>query len=333
MFPMSPTVSVALCTYNGARYLEEQLLSILNQSVPPFEIVLSDDGSTDDTVAIALLTVANFTSAHPDSPTLLRVLENATALGVARNFEQAMQACTGELIALCDQDDVWHPTRLEQLIAAFVERPELWLVHSDAALVAEDGTPLGLSLFQALEVTEAERRKIHSGEGIETLLRRNLVTGATTMVRRDLVRRSSPFPESWIHDEWMAVIAAATASFDLVDRQLTDYRQHGGNQIGARKLNLRDKIRKLREPRLERNTHLVARALALVAKLEELGDVVPPRELEKARQKLAHERLRFALPANRLRRIAPILREGARGHYAHFSRGRADMVRDLLQPA
>jgi len=330
---MTPTVSVALCTYNGARYLEEQLRSILNQSVPVFEIVLSDDGSADDTVAIALRTIEDFISNNPGPAVRLRVIENASALGVVKNFEQALLACTGELIALCDQDDIWHPTRLEQLAAAFAGRPELELVHSDAALIAEDGSPLGISLFEALEVTESERQEIHAGLGFDTLLRRNLVTGATTVIRAGLVRRATPFPESWFHDEWMAVVAAATARFDMVDRQLIDYRQHGGNHIGARKLNLRDKVRKLREPRLERNTHLVARAIALVGKLEELGDAVRPREVELARQKLAHERLRFALPDRRMKRLAPILREGVRGQYARFSRGLADMVRDVLQPA
>jgi hypothetical protein len=261
------------------------------------------------------------------------MIENVTALGVARNFEQALLACTGELIALCDQDDIWHPDRLQHMVAAFADRPELELVHSDAALVAEDGSALGISLFDALEVTEGEKREIHAGLGFDALLRRNLVTGATTMVRGELVARAAPFPESWIHDEWMAVIAAATSGLDLIDRQLTDYRQHGGNQIGARKLNLRDKIRKLREPRLERNTHLVARAIALVGTLEALGTAVQPDALEKARLKLAHERLRFALPARRVKRIVPILREGSRGNYARFSRGRADMLRDLIQPA
>jgi len=330
---MTPTVSVALCTYNGARYLREQLVSILTQSVSPLEVVLSDDGSTDDTVDVARRTVAEFASGHPDISVQFRVIENPTALGVAKNFEQAMLACAGELIALCDQDDVWRPGRLEQLVAAFENRPELMLVHSDAALVAESGSALGISLFEALEVTDAEKQEIHAGAGFDTLLRRNLVTGATTMVRAELVRRAAPFPDSWIHDEWMAVIAAATAQFDMLDRQLTDYRQHGGNQIGARKLNLRDKIRKLREPRLERNTHLVARAIALLGKLEELGASVPPATLEKAKQKLEHEQRRFALPAARIKRIVPILREGSRGRYARFSRGRADMVRDLVQPA
>jgi glycosyltransferase involved in cell wall biosynthesis len=330
---MTFTVSVALCTHNGAFYLEEQLTSILKQSRIPAEIVLSDDASTDGTVALARRVVSQYQADNPDSPLQLKVIENRPALGVIRNFEQALLACTGELIALCDQDDIWHPTRLEQLVAVFVDRPELELVHSDAALVAEDGSALGISLFEALEVTEGEKRDIHAGLGFDTLLRRNLVTGATTIVRGELVRRAAPFPESWIHDEWMAVIAAATARFDVIDRQLTDYRQHGGNQIGARKLSLRDKIRKLREPRLERNTHLVARAITLVGKLEELGAAVQPEALEKARLKLAHEQLRFALPAHRMKRIAPILREGARGHYAHFSRGRADMVRDVLQPA
>jgi glycosyltransferase involved in cell wall biosynthesis len=330
---MTPTVSVALCTYNGARYIEEQVLSILNQSVPVAEIVLSDDGSTDDTVAIARRTLADINLKGAVAPVHLRVIENAAPLGVARNFEQALGACAGDFIALCDQDDIWHPRRLERLMQAFAGRPEVLLVHSDAALVAEDGSSLGMTLFDALEVTQSEKAEIHSGHGFDTLLRRNLVTGATTMVRAELVTRAAPFPASWIHDEWMAIIAAASARFDLVNESLTDYRQHGGNQIGARKLSLRDKIRKLREPRLERNTHLVARAIALVSTLEELGASVPLESLEKARLKLAHEELRFDLPAHRVQRIIPILREGRSGKYSRYSRGRADMVRDLLQPA
>ena len=330
---MTPTVSVALCTHNGARYLEEQLVSIFNQSCPPTEIVLSDDASTDGTVSLARRVVGEYQASIPGSPLRLKVIENRPALGVVRNFEQALLACTGELIALSDQDDVWHPKRLDGLTAAFAQRAELLLVHSDAALVAEDGIPLGVSLFQALEVTAEERQEIHSGDGFETLLRRNLVTGATSVVRRELVARSTPFPDSWIHDEWMAIIAAATGRFDLVDEELTDYRQHGGNQIGARKLNLRDKIRKLREPREERNTHLVERARVLVEKLEELGSAVSSPTLDRARAKLVHEQFRLALPATRIMRVAPIFGEGIRGRYAQFSRGRTDMVRDILQPA
>lgn len=330
---MTFAVSVALCTHNGALYLEEQLTSILNQSCPPFEIVLSDDASTDGTVALARRVVGKYQVDNPDSLLQLKVIENRLALGVIRNFEQALLACTGDLIALCDQDDIWHPTRLEELSAAFAHRTELLLVHSDAALVAEDGSPLGISLFQALEVTAAERQEIHSGRGFETLLRRNLVTGATTVVRRELVARSTPFPDVWIHDEWMAIIAAATGQFDLIGEQLTDYRQHGGNQIGARKLNLRDKIRKLREPREERNMHLVARAQVLVEKLEGLGSAVSSSTLDRARKKLVHEQFRQSLPTVRIMRVAPIFGEGMRGRYAQFSRGRADMVRDILQPA
>ena len=145
--------------------------------------------------------------------------------------------------------------------------------------------------------------------------------------------RSTPFPDVWIHDEWMAIIAAATGQFDLIGEQLTDYRQHGGNQIGARKLNLRDKIRKLREPREERNTHLVARAQVLVGKLEGLGSAVSSSTLDRAREKLVHEQFRQSLPTARIMRVAPIFGEGIRGRYAQFSRGRADMLRDILQPA
>lgn len=330
---MTPTVSVALCTYNGARYIEEQLLSILNQTLPVAEIVLSDDGSTDDTLAIARRTLQDARQLSLGPAIRLRVLENGSPLGVARNFEQALRACTGDFIALCDQDDIWHSSRLERLTHGFAGRADVLLMHSDAALVAEDGSALGITLLEALEVTPGEIQEIHSGRGFDALLRRNLVTGATTMVRGELVQRATPFPESWIHDEWMAMIAGASARFDLIEEPLTDYRQHDGNHIGARKLNLRDKVRMLREPRLERNTNLVARAIALVATLEALGDAVPPENLAKALEKLAHERLRFALPVSRIKRIVPVLREASRGRYSRFSRGRADILRDLVQPA
>jgi glycosyltransferase involved in cell wall biosynthesis len=321
-----PRVSVALCTHNGARFVREQVESILAQSRPPFEIVLSDDASTDDTVGIVTALVEG-------SGIRLTVLANPVALGVTRNFEQAVAACTGDLVALCDQDDVWHERRLEVMTALFSERPGLLLAAGDARLVDERGVPLEHSLFEGLEISPAEFAGMRGGRAFATLLHRNLVTGATTVLRRSLAEAAVPFPEAWVHDEWLASVGAAIGEIALVPDRLVDYRQHGSNQIGVARLSPVGKLRRVLEPRAGRNARLVARAEALVARLEAPGVVVHPGVLDGARGKLAHERMRSSLPAARLARVLPVLREWRGRGYALYGRGTADAARDLLQPA
>ncbi|MGV8884441.1 MAG: glycosyltransferase family 2 protein [Microbacteriaceae bacterium] len=323
-------ISAALCTHNGALYVVQQVESILAQTVQPDEIVLSDDASTDATVDLVRQTVA----AHPDVELL--VFHNDPALRVTKNFEQAMLACTGDLIALSDQDDLWAPDRLERIAEVFAARPDVLLVHSDARLVDANGDPLGETLFGSLEITAAELSAIDEGHTFDALMRRNLVTGATTVVRRSLLETAAPFPTSWVHDEWLAVIAAVMGRTAVLREPLIDYRQHGANQIGAAKLSARQKLRKLGVSREERNRGLVARAADLTERLERLserGELARGRALETARAKLAHERARYALPANRVARVPSVVRSLARGGYARYSRGVLDAVRDLVQPA
>ncbi len=317
----TPTISVALCTHNGARYVREQVESILRQTYPVTEIVLSDDASTDDTVAVVESAVAG-------SGVALVVIRNSPALGVVANFEQATAACTGDYIALCDQDDVWMPSKLAELVGSLIAGA--MLVHSDAVLVDQYLVPVG-ALLDSLEATPAERRELTDGRSYSTFLRRNLVTGATVLFRRELLESARPFPRSWVHDEWLAIVAAAQGFTHLHWLPLIQYRQHGGNQIGAVKPTLGYKIGKLLEPRTNRNASLVERATALVERLETL-DIAPDR-LALARGKLAHERSRNSLPRVRLLRVPPIVAAVIAGRYSRFSRGLMDAARDLLQPA
>jgi glycosyltransferase involved in cell wall biosynthesis len=327
------SISVALCTYNGTRFIEEQLASVLDQSLPVTEIVLSDDASVDDTVSLVRAAVAAHNAEFPETPVVLRVMQNPVALGVVKNFEQAAGACTGDVIALCDQDDIWSPRHIERLVQEFVGRPQLLLVHSNAALIEEDGTPMDLSLFDALEISNTTKRAINTGRGFRELLHRNVVTGATTMVRRELVAIAAPFPELWIHDEWLAMVAGAIGDFGLVDEELLSYRQHPGNHIGAVKLSLRGKISKLREPRAERNRNLAARAGVLLERLTEMSDRVSPACIFDAQANLKHQAFRRSLPAPRWRRVVPVLVHGAILDYSRYGRGGVDMLRDIVQPA
>jgi glycosyltransferase involved in cell wall biosynthesis len=327
------TTSVVLCTHNGARFIREQLESILAGTILPDEIVVSDDASTDDTLDIVDEVIGRFRAANTRSGVDLRILRNPVALGVVRNFEQAVTAATGRYIVLSDQDDRWSTSRIAVAAAKFAAEPDLLLLFSDARLVDASGHPLGYSLFDALAITEAEKAAFRSPHPLAALLARNVVTGATTAFRRDVLSHALPFPSEWVHDEWIAAIAAATGRIDYAVEQLIDYRQHGNNAIGATKIGMRGRLQKLREPREERNRLLVGRAGALVDRLGALGDLVQAAELESAQAKLEHERARLALPAGRVRRVGPVVRELRSGGYSLYGRGMQDVLRDLVQPA
>jgi glycosyltransferase involved in cell wall biosynthesis len=323
---MTLSVSVALCTYNSARFIAEQINSILAGVLLPGELVVSDDGSTDDTLA-------QIRAAMRGSGVKLRILPAGPRLGVTRNFERAARACVLDLVALSDHDDIWRPEHLSSLVPRFEHDPDLLLVHGDARLVDESGKPTGSNLFESLGVSSREFAELESGHAFDAYLRRNLVTGATAIFRRTLLTHALPFPSEWVHDEWLGFIAAAVGSVEISREIQIDYRQHGANQIGVRKLGPLGKVRRVLEPRDGRNRYLAERASVLSARLAELGSVVPVDRMALAQAKTKHQRIRASLSPSRPKRWLPVLREAATGRYSHFSRGSADVVRDLLQPA
>lgn len=322
-------ISVALCTHNGATFVGEQISSILRQTRTVDEIVLSDDDSSDDTVDLVVAAVENHRAEHGTAPDL-RILQNTPALGVTKNFEQALTAATGDLVALSDQDDVWQPTRIETLVSGFAD-PNVLLVFSNARQVDAEGNYLGHDLFEALEMSRHERTLVESGRAYEQFLRRNLVTGATTVLRRSLVDLARPFPSNWLHDEWLAIVAAAHGGVRVLDVSLTDYRQHGSNLVGMTRLGLRRKVAMFAEPRTERNRRLYARARDLAARIDDFEKVAGA-DRAAAHEKYLFEQARQKYPSARVLRALPILRQLVRGRYSRFGTGLKDAVRNLLQP-
>ncbi len=323
--------SVALCTHNGAAYIEAQLRSIFEQTVTARQIVVSDDASSDDTVAIVEKIAAEYR--NRSHPTALTVLRNGTPLGVVKNFEHAIQATSEPYIALCDQDDVWVPRKLEVLGDFFLTRPSLMLVHSNAQLIDGDGGPLGLSLFEALGITPSMLSREHAGDGFALLMKRNIVTGATVVFHRNLLTFALPFPANWVHDEWLAVMAAAAGSIDVCEAELVDYRQHADNQIGATALTMKGRWARLTLPRDKRNRVLLGRAEELLIRLNAISVSVRSDCLPLAHEKLEHERMRSSLRASRWARIIPVVREIATGRYQRVASGANDILRDLVQPS
>lgn len=330
----APTVSVALCTCNGARYIVEQVESILHQTSPVAEIVVHDDASDDDTVALVERTWATHRErSEGQAVPELRVTRNAHRLGVARNFEAALVACRGDLIALCDQDDRWNPDRLAVLVPHFVAHPATMLVHGNAILVNASGTPEGGTLFDALAITPSELRLIEEGRGWVPLLGRNLVTGATAVLRRNLRDASLPLPPHWLHDEWLGMVAALLGGLHVERTPLLAYRQHGANQIGARRARLIDLVRRAQFDRGEWHANKMHRAIELLARAKELGGAVDSQALQTIEQKAEHHRVRAQLPAARHARLWPVWREWKTGRYRRFGRGLHGVLRDLLQPS
>lgn len=322
-------ISVALGTHNGGRFIGEQIVSILAQTRPVDEIVLSDDASTDGTVEIVERAVAAHRGAHGAAPELV-ILRNDPPLRVTKNFEQALSTTTGDLVALSDQDDAWHRERIERLAARF-DDPNVSLVFSNARQVDADGRYLGHDLFEALGMSAGERGLVERGRAFEQFMRRNLATGATVMLRRSLVDEAAPFPEAWLHDEWLAVVAAAHDGVRLHDECLTEYRQHGDNQVGMSKMGLRRKFGMFAQPRTERNRRLYLRAEALASRIDDLADV-PGEYRAAAQEKYLFEQARQTYPEARLLRLIPILRQLRLGRYGRYGTGLKDAVRNLLQP-
>ena len=313
-------VAVALCTHQGERWIEEQLRSILAQTVPVAEIVVGDDASTDRTLAIV-----RAVAGETDVP--VRIRQHEVALGVAGNFADAIAATRGDVVALSDQDDVWRPDRLERLLPHL---ESVALVHSDARLVDGDGRPLGATLADSLEMSAWERAAMADGRAVEALLRRNLVTGATALVRRDAALAALPVPAGWIHDEWLAMCAALGDGVRFVPEATIDYRQHGENQIGVRRLGAAAKVRRLLEADSGKHALKALRATSLATEAARRG-LATGAVLDALIEKARHERERARLPRQRLLRVPRVVRGVAAGRYRRYSRGALDIARDLLE--
>jgi len=203
----APSISVALCTYNGERHLREQLDSVLAQDGVAIELVAVDDGSSDGSRAI----LADYAARDPR----VRWQANERNLGPTASFERAMAACRGAYIAPCDQDDVWEPSKLARLLAAIGDAD---LVYCDSAYVDGDGRPLGRRV--------SGENPMMQGTSALGFLFANSVSGHASLLRRDLFEHARPFPAGAYHDWWLALCAAGRNGVRYVDAPLVRFRRH-----------------------------------------------------------------------------------------------------------
>ncbi|HXF45302.1 MAG TPA: glycosyltransferase family 2 protein [Burkholderiaceae bacterium] len=322
--PVPSKVSIALCTFNGERFVREQLESIWRQTRLPDEIVAVDDASADGTWAVLARCAA-------ESPVPIRLMRNPQRLGYAQNFERAISLCAGEIVFLCDQDDVWMPEKIALMCVPFERDTSVMLVHSDALLVNAELKPLGVRLFRALGLTSAERAEEDSGNAFALLLKRNIVTGATCAIRREVYAHATPFDPNFVHDEWLALHAALRGRLVRLEQPLIRYRQHQANQIGAPPLGSVARTRRLLAGRVVSRKQQEVRLTALLRRLHRMKPAQASATVAVSKA-LGLVHVRAALPGIRLLRLPVIAYLLLSGQYSSHARGLHTAIRDMLEP-
>jgi glycosyltransferase involved in cell wall biosynthesis len=309
-----------MCTYNGARFLPAQLESIFAQTRPPDEIVICDDGSTDETRSLI--------------PVNVIFHENEQNLGTVKNFEKAIGLCTGDVIVLSDQDDVWRADKLQLIEEAFNQNPNAGLVFSDADIVDEDLEPLGRRMWDEVSFNSHKRKLVAQGRSLDVLITGWTVTGATMAFRSTYTKLSLPIPTtiSMIHDAWIALTVAAVSDVAMIDEPLIKYRQHQRQQVGAPERKTR-KQPSARDAFQRRNSS---------AELQRILDTLHDRlttqgngfdchnALSFVRNYSHHLDVRANLPQRRLNRVPAVLRELLSWRYHEYANGFKSAAKDLV---
>lgn len=216
-------VSIAMTTYNGEKFLREQIDSILAQTIQDFELVVCDDGSKDSTIEIL--------EEYQHSDKRIKIYKNESNLGFKNNFEKAISLCDGEYIALCDQDDIWSPNHLEILKDAIKDKI---LACGNAELIDKDGNSLGTTFWEQEAFDSVPSSDLGKAKSI--LLFRGSYQGAAMMIKRQIVKTALPIPEKYtFHDSWLALVACFCGGIACVDIPILKYRRIEESVTGMRK--------------------------------------------------------------------------------------------------
>ena len=230
------SISIAMATYNGRQNIKRQLDSLAAQTHVPAELVITDDQSNDDTVAV----VEEFSKT---SPFPIKLFRNEKRLGYRKNFMRAASLCKSQLIAFCDQDDYWHPRKIEAISIPFTD-PEVLLVYHDADVVTDGGERIG-SLTERVPKQQI-LSPLSSGPFLYAL-------GFTEVFRRSLLQLNNLWAQSLdhdrlgeplAHDQWFFFLASVFGTIVYVDEPLVNYIQHGRNAHGWGKPGFREFVEK-----------------------------------------------------------------------------------------
>lgn len=318
-------ISIAMATYNGARYLWEQLESFENQIQQPDELVVCDDRSSDETIDI--LEKFSKTASFP-----VRIHLNPESLGCAQNFARAITLCQGEFIFLSDQDDVWVPEKIVSISEVFSENPDAGYVFSDAKLVDENLAPFG-ALWEHVGFSGEKFDNYVNGQQIESIICGGPFIYGNSLAFRSCFRElilpivSSPV---FTHDTWTSLLLSATGNKGVaLPEKLLFYRQHVEQVVGAgRKKSLKEQWHGMREGKRWPFDRKVMSVLALRDRAQASADIDAICLLD---HYIVHLEARASISTTSFgKKLSTIFAELKSGRYTRFSSSWKSALTDLL---
>ena len=225
-------ISIALATYNGSKYLREQLDSILAQSMDDFEVVACDDCSTDETPQIL--------QEYASRDSRFKVYQKAKNLGFKKNFEHILSLCKGEFIAFCDQDDIWEPNHLEILYKNIGDN---YCIGANSLIINENGISQNKTLLEywPIHVMPQNGKELFQHE-----LYSNVIQGTASLIRASLIKQALPIPEDIkYHDYWFALVAGLNEKCKYIGDVVLKYRRHSNNASEYQKFTIWNAIKDL----------------------------------------------------------------------------------------
>lgn len=319
-------ISIAMATYNGSKYLTEQLNSFTAQVLPPDELVVCDDGSSDDTLQL-------LEAFRQRAPFEVHISRNDQNLGYKRNFAKAISLCSGDVVFLSDQDDAWFPEKIQLMAGFMAAHPRVFVLQSDMLLADEQLRSSGRTQLQNI------RAMGYSDE--------RFVTGCGTAIRKNWFNFCLPIPdEAPGHDGWIHRLAVALRVRSVIDKPLQHYRRHGNNvsQWQASSLSAVNALSGIRacglSPAIEgwqRELNLIKltreRILSRTDQLRDMGlgpvdsDIL--KDLDDHAQAYAQRISNCQIP--RSARFLKLSRMYAQGDYKYFS-GFSSFLKDIVRP-
>lgn len=221
-------IDILLATYNGEKFLGEQIDSILNQTYHDWRIIVSDDCSKDSTIEL----LKYYKDKYPDKFEIH--LNKKSSGGAKYNFYKLINLAKNQYVMFCDQDDVWCKDKIETTFNAMLAAEKRFgvntplLVHSDLCVVDKQLNVINKSMF-AMQNMNCHKDKLNN------LLVTNIVTGCTMMINKALLELANVQPRYFVmHDMWLALIAATFGHIEFINSSTILYRQHGDNSVGAK---------------------------------------------------------------------------------------------------
>lgn len=222
-------ISVAITTFNGEKYIREQLQSILNQTIIPDEIIIVDDCSTDGTLHI----LKSFSDANFG---LFQIYFNDYNIGYKKNFKKAISLCTGDYIFLCDQDDYWNPDKIERMIT-IMQNTQCSVLSSSFSLIDKNSEKITIKQKRGFSNQNFYKRKIKPNDlvkvPIDDLFFHNICQGCSMLINREIAKQFCDYFSNKIPHDWQInILGALSDSVYFYNSELFHYRLHSDNTIG-----------------------------------------------------------------------------------------------------